>query len=103
MSAKSYTRTEIFNNLVKLLIDLLNRSLTKNKISPDLIRMDSDVFTDVGIDSLDSLDLLSAIEDEFQINPDQYAANSKRRIKDIVEYISELLELENRLQNEKCI
>jgi acyl carrier protein len=55
------------------------------------ISLDTDVFDDLGVDSLGTLDLLNALEDEFDVSPNQYEANTKRTVREIVQYVGDLL------------
>ena len=59
-------------------------------LSPDKITMESDVVKDLGADSLDVVELLISLEDDYGIYmPEDDIANVKT-VKDIVEMIEKL-------------
>ena len=55
------------------------------------ITMDTHIIDDLGADSLDAVDLIMAIEDEFGIQVDDESAQKVKRISDLVYYIEEAL------------
>lgn len=56
-------------------------------IEEDAITMDSDIAEDLGADSIDVVDLIMSLEDEFELEmPDEDVANIKT-VGDIVNYI----------------
>ncbi len=56
-------------------------------IEEDAITMDSDIAEDLGADSIDVVDLIMSLEDEFEVEmPDEDVANIKT-VGDIVSYI----------------
>ena len=57
----------------------------------DKIRADS-TFEELGIDSLDGINILFAVENEFNINIPDDAAQNIRSVRDVVEGIAKLLE-----------
>ncbi len=70
----------IFERVKELLADQLD-------ISTDVMTMDSNIATDLGADSLDVVELLISIEDEFEVEiPDEEIENIKT-IGDLVKYI----------------
>lgn len=70
----------IFERIKELLNDQLD-------ISADIMTMDSNIATDLGADSLDVVELLIAIEDEFDVEiPDEEIENIKT-VGDLVKYI----------------
>ncbi len=57
--------------------------------SPDKVEMDTKIVEDLGADSLDIVELLMALEDEFGLSlPDEVAAQL-HTVGDIVKYIEE--------------
>ena len=59
-------------------------------LSPDKITMESDVVKDLGADSLDVVELLISLEDDYGISiPEDDIVNVKT-VKDIVEMIQKL-------------
>jgi len=51
------------------------------------IRMESDLVADLGADSLDAVELIMTIEDQFEITVDDKDAQSLQTVGQIVEYI----------------
>lgn len=67
------------------IVDILSEQLDiENK---NTITMDSELVDDLGADSLDSIDIVMSVEDEFGIEvPDEVIENMKT-VADIVDYI----------------
>lgn len=72
--------------LEKQVITLISKSL---KIPEDNIKSDSSFVDDLGADSLDIVELVMAMEDEFQIDIPDKDAESIKTVKDAVTYIKE--------------
>ncbi|MDI9506895.1 MAG: acyl carrier protein [Bacillota bacterium] len=53
------------------------------------IKLESKLSEDLGADSLDAVELIMAIEDEFGIQVSDDAAQKIRTVKDIVDYLDE--------------
>lgn len=71
----------VFEKIVDILAEQLDIE-NKNNIT-----MDSDLVDDLGADSLDSIDIVMSVEDEFGIEvPDEVIENIKT-VSDIVDYI----------------
>ena len=51
---------------------------------------DTDVFSDIGLDSVDSIDLAYAIEEEFGVSGNMKDGKPRRKLTDIVDYVVEL-------------
>lgn len=83
-------RKEVFERLKRILIDLLRVFHEETPENQPKIEMDTDVVHDLGVDSIETLDLMNAIEEEFKINPNLSEANTKRKVGQIVDYIIEL-------------
>jgi acyl carrier protein len=60
--------------------------LPQEKITAD------STFEELGIDSLDGINILFAVENEFNINIPDDAAQSLRSVRDVIDGISKLLE-----------
>ncbi|HOI46255.1 MAG TPA: acyl carrier protein [Bacilli bacterium] len=56
-------------------------------IAADKIKLDSHLVDDLGADSLDAVELVMAVEEEFNIEISDEAAQNIRKIKDIVDYV----------------
>lgn len=70
----------VFEKIVQILAEQLS-------IDPDKITMDSLLEEDLDADSLDAIDIVMSIEDEFQIEvPDEVIANM-RSVGDIVNFV----------------
>jgi len=70
----------IFEKIRKLLAEQIN-------ISQDEIKMESDIIEDLGADSLDVVEMLMAVETEFNVTvPDEIAMEMKT-IGDVVSFI----------------
>ncbi len=70
----------VFEKVVQILADQLS-------IDPDKITMDSLLEEDLDADSLDAIDIVMSIEDEFEIEvPDEAIADMKS-VGDIVNFI----------------
>ncbi len=70
----------VFEKVVQILADQLS-------VDPDKITMDSLLEEDLDADSLDAIDIVMSIEDEFEIEvPDEVIANMKS-VADIVNFI----------------
>lgn len=68
----------------ELLKDLIADGLGVDK---DQITMDADLAADLGADSLDAVELIMAIEDEFDITVDDEAAQAFKTVGEIAAYI----------------
>lgn len=76
--------SKTLNLLKKEALDRLDITITDEQIE------NSASFKDVGIDSLDSIELIVAIEDEFDIELDEKRLETDiNNIKDLVEYLAE--------------
>ena len=63
---------------------------TAQHLSPEKVTADS-TFEELGIDSLDGINILFAVEGEFNINIPDDAAQNIRSVRDVVEGIAKLL------------
>ena len=86
----------VFNGVVKILNSILSSKASHRATN---INWNADVFSDLGIDSLEALDLLTGLEEEFDVNPDQYEANDKRTVEQIVTYVIQLVDEKNRFKS----
>ena len=57
------------------------------RIDKDQITMESRLAEDLGADSLDAVELIMALEDEFGIEVDDEAATKIKKVSDIVEFL----------------
>jgi len=70
----------------KKVIDLISKSL---KIEADKVKPESSFVDDLGADSLDIVELVMALEDEFQIDIPDKDAESIKTVQDAINYIKE--------------
>lgn len=61
------------------------------KVSPDKVKDESDFVKDLGAESIQSLELVAAFEEEFGIEMDEEAAFQVKNVKDAVGFISKIL------------
>lgn len=87
-------KDEIFERLKKVIISILKIMREKDPEKRPELNMDTDLIENLGVDSLESIDLMNAIEEEFDVSPNLNEANYRTKISQIVDYIIEL-------QNEK--
>ena len=60
-----------------------------DKIDADKLRVESHLVNDMGLDSLDCVEVIMAIEDEFGFEIPDQDAEKLLRVKDIVRYIAD--------------
>lgn len=70
----------IFEKLKDLIVDQLS-------VDADTITMESSITDDLGADSLDVVDLITNIEDEFDISIPDEAVENIKTVGDIANYI----------------
>ncbi|MBQ9714975.1 MAG: acyl carrier protein [Clostridia bacterium] len=70
----------IFEKIRKLLAEQIN-------ISEDEIKMESDIINDLGADSLDVVEMLMAVETEFNVTVPDEVAMEMKTIGDVVSFI----------------
>lgn len=65
------------------------KALIAKELSVDenKIKLDSKLSEDLGADSLDAVELIMAIEDEFNVQVSDEAAQNIRKVSDIVDYL----------------
>lgn len=71
----------IFEKLTEILAEQL-------AADPDTMTMDTKIAEELGADSLDLVDLLMSVEDEFGVEIPDEAVESLHTIGDVVDYIS---------------
>lgn len=72
----------VFEKIQEIIAKELNVSLDK-------VTMDTHLVDDLGADSLDAVELIMALEDEFGLEVDDEAAQSMKYVKDLVQYVEE--------------
>ncbi|MBO4693870.1 MAG: acyl carrier protein [Clostridia bacterium] len=59
------------------------------EVKPELITMETDIAEDLGADSLDVVELLMSIEDEFDVEIPDEKIESLKTVGSVVDYIQE--------------
>ena len=76
---------EIFEKVKSIIVDLL-------QVSEDSVTLESHFIDDLGADSLDLVELIMGIEEEFNIEIPDGEAEKVVTVGDVVEYIKENVE-----------
>lgn len=71
----------VFEKVKEIIVDQLD-------VEEDVIKMESVIIDDLGADSLDVVDLVMSIEEEFDIEIPDEAVENIKKVGDIVNYIS---------------
>ena len=79
---KSMSSEEIFEKVKNIIVDLL-------QVSEDSVTLESQFIDDLGADSLDLVELIMGIEEEFNIEIPDGEAEKVVTVEDVVEYIKE--------------
>ena len=70
-----------------MIFSMVRRILAKQlEISPELIEMDTDIIQDLGADSLDIVELITALEEELGIVITDEKAGGLTSVRQIVEF-----------------
>lgn len=72
----------VFEKVQKIISENLNVPLEK-------VTMDTHLVDDLGADSLDAIELIMALEEEYGIEVDDEAAQNMKYVRDLVNYIEE--------------
>ncbi|HPU44130.1 MAG TPA: acyl carrier protein [Dictyoglomaceae bacterium] len=76
--------TNIFEKVKKIIVDQL-------RVDENLITLDSSIQEDLGADSLDAVELIMALEEEFGIDVQDEDAEKFKTVGDVVRYIEKKL------------
>ncbi len=79
------TNEELFNSIKRMIVDQLG-------VDEDTITEDSSFVDDLNADSLDMVELVMAMEQEFDVEIPDDVAEKVVTVKDAVEYIQNLTE-----------
>lgn len=74
----------IFERVKKIIVDQL-------RVDESLVTMDSNIQEDLGADSLDAVELIMALEEEFGIDVQDEEAEKFKTVGDVVKYIEKKL------------
>ena len=69
-----------FDKIKDMIVDQLD-------VEADEVTMDANIQEDLGADSLDIVDLIMAVEDEFEVKIDDDASEHIKTVGDIVKFI----------------
>lgn len=72
----------VFEKVQKIISENLNVPLEK-------VTMDTHLVDDLGADSLDAVELIMALEEEYGIEVDDEAAQNMKYVRDLVNFIEE--------------
>ena len=72
----------VFEKVQKIISENLNVPLEK-------VTMDTHLVDDLGADSLDAVELIMSLEEEYGIEVDDEAAQNMKYVRDLVNYIEE--------------
>ena len=72
----------VFEKVQKIISENLNVPLEK-------VTMDTHLVDDLGADSLDAVELIMALEEEYGIEVDDEAAQNMKYVRELVNYIEE--------------
>ncbi|MCB9800421.1 MAG: acyl carrier protein [Candidatus Omnitrophica bacterium] len=78
---------EAFLKLVETIEKFLQLSRVTGAEKKQEITMDTDIYEDLGIDSLEAMDIVGEIENVFGITVEAQEMLTKKKISDIVTYI----------------
>lgn len=70
----------VFDKVKEFIIDQLG-------VSEDEIQMETDLMKDLEADSLDAVEIIMALEDEYDVDIPDEVAEKFRTVKDIVKYV----------------
>lgn len=65
------------------------------EVDPDTITLDTDIFDDLGADSLDVVELVMSIEEEYDIVITDERAGNVRTVAQVVEMLEDLIPARN--------
>lgn len=75
--------SDIFNQVVEVVVEQLG-------VEADQVKMESHFIEDLGADSLDTVELLMALEEKFDCEIEEDKAEKLTTVKDIVEFVQSL-------------
>jgi len=88
IKARKRRQQTVENNVAEKVIDIITR---EQHLQPGVVKLDS-TFAELGIDSLDAVNILFALESEFKIDiPDAVAQNMKN-VRQAVDSLTRVLE-----------
>lgn len=82
------TKNEIQEKVVDVIVDKLN-------VEPSVVTMDANFRTDLSADSLDTVEIIMALEGEFDITIPGEEAKTIETVGDAVEYVASHIQVED--------
>lgn len=76
------TQVEVFNKIKEMTVDALG-------VDEEKVTMDAKFKEDLGADSLDAVELIMSVEEEFGIEVDEEFSQNLKVVSEIVDYIVE--------------
>lgn len=76
------TQEEVFNKIKEMTVDALG-------VDEEKVTMDAKFKEDLGADSLDAVELIMSVEEEFGIEVDEEFSQNLKVVSEIVDYIVE--------------
>lgn len=76
------TQVEVFNKIKEMIVDALG-------VDEEKVTMEASFKEDLGADSLDAVELIMSVEEEFGIEVDEEFSQNLKVVSDIVNYIVE--------------
>ena len=89
--ASSNDKGKVLERLMEVIVDLIKTTRSEKTIITVENARTMDLFTDLGFDSVEALDLLSLIEAEFSVSIDVSQIAGKRKIGEFESLIAERL------------
>lgn len=81
-----YTKLEIENKVKQMIVDQVG-------VTPYQITEEKDLITDLGMDSLDCVELALTIEEEFGVSIPEAKANEARTVGNVFKMVEEIVNL----------
>ena len=75
-------KEEIFNKVVDVLVEQLG-------VEKENVKKESEIMTDLGADSLDVVDVVQVLEEEFNVKVPNTDIEKLKTVEDITNYIAE--------------
>ena len=90
MTDNQWDEKKVSDQLIKMMEDLLQTYRAKDMRDKSQITVATDLYDDLQVDSLELMDLIAAIETKFKLSIKPEDLASKRKVKDVVEYITQM-------------
>lgn len=87
MESDKADKADVFKRVVAIIKRMLQSSRGENEAAEFAINAQTDIFSDLGIDSVEVMDLLCYVESEFNITIDTEKAAAKRTVGDLSELV----------------